>query len=76
MSQTITLRSILQCPHCGFKVTERMPAHACVIRLGCPACQRDMLGNHEGCVFCRFGSTPGPAAQRGECTPTAKTTQK
>ncbi len=68
MSSHIKLRSILQCPHCGFKVTERMPAASCTIRYDCPACGHTLVASTSGCIFCLYGSEPGPAAQRGECS--------
>ena len=67
MSGDLRLRSVLQCPHCGFKWTERMPAGACVIRQRCEACGRDLCASGGLCVFCRHGSVPGVPAQRGEC---------
>ena len=61
----VQLRSIMQCPHCGFKVTERMPANVRVLHWQCPACAaaaEPAVG--VCCVFCAYGSLPCPQAQQ------------
>ncbi len=59
------LRSIMQCPHCGFKVTERMPAKMKVLRWQCPACTAMIESPPTACcVFCAYGSVPCPDAQQ------------
>ncbi|HEY9035633.1 MAG TPA: GDCCVxC domain-containing (seleno)protein [Pseudomonadales bacterium] len=62
---TLQLRSIMQCPHCGFKVTERMPVNMRVLRWQCPACTA-MAEPAVGacCVFCCYGSQPCPQVQQ------------
>lgn len=63
---TLKLRSIIQCPHCGFKTTERMPVNACIFFYECPACGgivRPKPG--DCCVFCSYGTVGCPPAQQG-----------
>ncbi|MAY35047.1 MAG: hypothetical protein CMN84_03000 [Spongiibacteraceae bacterium] len=50
-------RSILQCPKCGFKVTERLPAGRGPAQCRCVACGETLKAQHC-CVFCEFGSEP------------------
>jgi hypothetical protein len=61
----VVLRSILQCPHCGFKVTEPMSAARCVLRYECPACRFGMQQvTPERCIFCSYGSVGCPDFQQ------------
>ncbi len=66
----LRLRSILQCPHCGFKVTEQMPVDLRVQAWPCPACGATVTPKPGSCcVFCAWGSVPCPAAQRRQENP-------
>lgn len=62
-------RSILQCPRCGFKVTEGMSKSYCVLRYQCPACGFELSPTEAGrCVFCCHGSVACPDFQlTGQC---------
>ncbi|NQD95408.1 hypothetical protein HP532_22385 [Pseudomonas sp. CrR25] len=67
---TITLESVLTCPHCGFAKLETMPTDACQFYYECQSC-KTLLRPQAGhcCVFCSFGSVPCPPIQqqRGYC---------
>ncbi|WP_425488622.1 GDCCVxC domain-containing (seleno)protein [Litorivivens lipolytica] len=54
-------RSIIQCPLCGFKVTERLPAGKAPSTADCVACGKAMQAR-GCCVFCDFGSVRCRAA--------------
>ena len=59
------LRSVLQCPHCGFKAIETMPVEACVAFHPCSACGRTIRPRPgHCCVFCSWGTVPCPPEQR------------
>ena len=60
------LDSILTCPQCGARSTERMPTDACQWFHECAACGarlRPLPG--DCCVFCSYGDTPCPPVQAG-----------
>lgn len=62
----LNLRSIVQCPYCHFKVTERMPASQRVMEWECPACHQHVSVTEEACcIFCEYGSVPCPLKQQG-----------
>jgi hypothetical protein len=67
---TVTLESVLTCPHCGFSSLETMPTDACQYFYECRWCKA-LLRPKPGdcCVFCSFGSMPCPPIQqeRGCC---------
>lgn len=48
------MRAILQCPHCGFKVTEKIPAQP-LKSYECLACKKTVQAK-GCCVFCDFGT--------------------
>lgn len=64
----VILRSIIQCPCCGFKTTETMPTDACIYYYLCEACG-ELLKPRSGdcCVFCSYGSVKCPPLQKGGC---------
>ncbi len=63
----IKTRSIVQCPHCGFKTVEHMPSVRKVMTFCCPACERSCAADDKHCcVFCQYGSVPCPTAQAGK----------
>lgn len=67
---SLLLRSIVQCPHCGFKVTERMPQGKKVRHFQCPACAQVLTADEQQCcIFCRYGSVKCPAAQQADTAP-------
>src|SRR3972149_2841446 len=57
-------QSTITCPHCGHRVTLRMPTDACLFFYDCTGC-----GEHlkplpgDCCVFCSYGSVPCPPIQ-------------
>jgi hypothetical protein len=57
-------KSILTCPHCGYKKEELMPLNACQYFYECYSCKA-ILKPKEGdcCVYCSFGSVPCPTMQ-------------
>ena len=56
--------SVLTCPVCGFRKTERMPTDACQFFYECTAC-RTVVRPRPGecCVFCSYGSVKCPSRQ-------------
>lgn len=64
------LESVLQCPGCGQRQTEKMPEDFCLYFYECPKCHI-MLKAKKGdcCVFCSYGSVPCPPVQLGDCAP-------
>jgi hypothetical protein len=67
----LVLDSILTCPACGFRASERMPTDACVFFHECGRCGTRLKPKPgDCCVFCSYGSTPCPPAQeaRGCCS--------
>jgi hypothetical protein len=61
---SVVLDSVITCPHCGTKKTERMPVDACQIVYECTGCGVN-LRPKEGdcCVFCSYGSVRCPSVQ-------------
>jgi hypothetical protein len=64
------LESVLTCPQCGHRKTERMPTDACQFFYECASCGarlRPRAG--DCCVFCSYGSVKCPPmqAQRSCC---------
>jgi hypothetical protein len=65
----LVLRSVLTCPHCGFRKEETMPTDACQYYYDCAGCHQ-LLRPKAGdcCVFCSYGSAKCPPVQRdGRC---------
>lgn len=63
--KSIRYRSIVQCPYCGFKVTEKMPMQRKVMEYTCPACGKKTTAREdECCIFCKLGNVPCPEKQR------------
>ncbi|MES2363449.1 MULTISPECIES: GDCCVxC domain-containing (seleno)protein [Polaromonas] len=60
----LTLDSLLTCPHCGHKKTEKMPEDACQWFYECEQCHT-VLRPKQGdcCVFCSYGTMPCPSIQ-------------
>jgi hypothetical protein len=65
------LESTVQCPICGHRTTERMPADACQFFYDCKGCgQRLKPKPGDCCVFCSYGSVPCPPVQTAaRCSP-------
>jgi len=59
--------SVITCPHCGHKASERMPTDACQFFYDCNGCG-EILKPDTGdcCVYCSFGSVKCPPIQLGE----------
>lgn len=63
----IRYRSIITCPHCGFKKEAQMPTDACQFFYVCTSCyQRLKPKKGDCCVFCSYGSVPCPPVQIGQ----------
>lgn len=62
---SVALKSVLTCPHCGHRSTERMPTDACKFFYECPHCHT-LLKPKPGdcCVFCSYGSVSCPPKQQ------------
>ncbi len=58
------LRSVLTCPHCGFRKEEIMLTDACQFFYECTNCKK-VLRPKPGdcCVFCSYGSVRCPSKQ-------------
>ena len=56
--------SVLTCPTCGSKHSERMPENACLYFYDCSRCGT-VLKPRDGdcCVFCSYGTVPCPPKQ-------------
>lgn len=67
MMENVIRKSIIKCPHCGFKKEEEMPIDACVHFYECIQCKK-LLKPREGdcCVFCSYGSIKCPSKQLEE----------
>ena len=62
-------QSVITCPHCGYRATERMPADACQFFYDCRGCG-ELLKPKPGdcCVFCSYADRPCPPKQAtGTC---------
>jgi hypothetical protein len=58
------LTSILTCPRCGARHTERMPTDACQFFYECPACKATLRPKPgDCCVFCSYGTVKCPPMQ-------------
>lgn len=63
--KSVVYRTVLQCPACGFKVTERMPLLEKVSVFVCPACEHiTRISDDACCIFCSYGRIACPQAQR------------
>ena len=62
--RVIVQDSVVKCPHCGHRKTERMPEDACQWFYQCESC-RTLLKPKPGdcCVFCSYGSVRCPPMQ-------------
>ena len=59
--------SNITCPECGDIVKEEMPNEVCVISYECRNCEKLIFAQtNKCCVFCSYGDTQCPPAQRGE----------
>lgn len=68
---TITVQSILTCPHCGFSKKVTMPEDACQWFYNCTGCgERLKPKPGDCCVFCSYGDVPCPPIQSGEACDT------
>ncbi|WP_354001882.1 GDCCVxC domain-containing (seleno)protein [Sinobacterium norvegicum] len=54
------MRSIIQCPHCGFKAVEDTLATELLADYRCLACAKllQAAGADPCCIFCSFGTVP------------------
>lgn len=60
----IELKSVLTCPHCGFRKVETMRTDSCQFFYECTNC-RKVLHPKPGdcCVFCSYGTVRCPSKQ-------------
>jgi hypothetical protein len=66
---TVTLRSVVRCPHCGYAREETMPLDACQIHYTCQRCGADLRPKAgDCCVYCSYGSRPCPSKQADQRT--------
>ena len=58
------LISVITCPNCGHKASERMPTDACQFFYECEGCSTPLSPQvGDCCVFCSYGSVPCPPIQ-------------
>jgi len=63
----VILDSIITCPECGIKKSEKMPVDACQYFYECESCKvvlKPVRG--DCCVFCSYGSVVCPPIQLNE----------
>lgn len=61
----IQYRTVVQCPHCGFKVTEKMPMQRKVMVFHCPGCHEyTHVESSQCCIFCQFAKQACPEKQQ------------
>jgi peptide subunit release factor 1 (eRF1) len=67
MSESVTLKSTITCPECGYQKEETMPENSCHYFYQCENC-REVLTPEKGdcCVFCSYGSVDCPPVQKDE----------
>src|SRR5205823_4820175 len=64
MESTITLQSIISCPHCGFQKEETMPTDACQYFYQCESCKTTFKPKQgDCCVYCSYGNLACPPIQ-------------
>lgn len=67
----IRLHSVITCPFCGYKATEKMLLDACLYFYTCNVCG-SLLKPKAGdcCVFCSYGTVKCPPFQQSKkcCT--------
>ena len=63
-SQKPIMRSVVQCPECGFRVTEQMSLRKNPKQYQCPGCNSvTNVAEDDCCIFCVLGRTPCPPQQ-------------
>ena len=68
MNDTIVIKSVINCPVCGYKKEEEMPADACQYFYQCKNCQtvlKPVAG--DCCVFCSYGTVKCSPVLQGTC---------
>lgn len=64
VGRSVTLDSIITCPHCEAQKAERMPTDACWYFYRCEQCGSELKPKPgDCCVFCSFGTVPCPPRQ-------------
>ncbi|MBI2731516.1 MAG: hypothetical protein HYX40_12335 [Sphingobacteriales bacterium] len=60
-SATKPIKSVITCPHCGFKKEETVPTDHCLIRYTCTHCHKSITPKKgDCCVFCSYGTVKCP----------------
>jgi hypothetical protein len=69
-AQMVKLNATIACPYCRFSTTETMPTIECQFLYECRNCHA-VLRPKPGdcCVYCSYGDTPCPSAQRANSVP-------
>src|SRR5437763_16630526 len=61
---SMQLVSTLTCPECGHQSAEPMPTDACQFFYDCKGCGIRLKPRQgDCCVYCSYGTVPGPAVQ-------------
>ncbi|MGE4379243.1 MAG: GDCCVxC domain-containing (seleno)protein [Candidatus Izemoplasmatales bacterium] len=57
-------KSVLTCPHCGYKEELTMPTETCQFFYTCSNCKKTIRPKDgDCCVFCSYGTNPCPSIQ-------------
>lgn len=61
------LRTVISCPACGFRTTERMALIGNPRSYTCPACGKtSTITDEQCCIFCAWARHPCPARQQDQ----------
>jgi len=64
VSKDFETNTIITCPKCGYKVTEKMPTDYCQHSYDCKECGETLKPKRgDCCVFCSYGTVPCPPIQ-------------
>ena len=64
MPLAVQLRTVVQCPLCGFKTVEQMSVVEKRPAFICPACEKtSVVTAQQCCIFCAWGRTSCPQQQ-------------
>jgi len=66
-AMAIHFRTVMQCPACGFKTTEKMPSEKKIVCYQCEACGiNSCVSQEQCCVFCAWARDRCPEQQKRE----------
>jgi hypothetical protein len=63
-SASLSIKSEITCPSCGYKKMENMPTDVCLLKYSCEKCNATLFPREgDCCVFCTYGSHKCPSKQ-------------